>query len=170
MLAMSAVLVKCSVPKTASGIAKNNRPNGIILPSPCVCGSSSLRIFTRPTTSSIEAERYSQKIPRGKLKPASAIARRALAKSTNSKSIPLTPISDSEPPRAGRVALSQWQACGDSIRCAAHAARSDVIKRPMNAVAGDVEFTAIEQRSIGEARTAFLGEGVALGSREEESV
>jgi hypothetical protein len=40
----------------------------------------------------------------------------------------------------------------------------------MNAVAGDVEFTAIEQRSIGGARTTFLAEGVAIGSREEESV
>jgi len=89
MFAISAVLVKCSVPNTASGIARNNRPNGMILSSPCVCGSSSLRIFTRPATSSRDPEKYSQKIPLGNRKPASAAARRALAKSTNSKSIPL---------------------------------------------------------------------------------
>src|SRR6202035_4093655 len=79
-------------------------PNGMILSGPRICGSSSLRIFTRPTTSSIDPEKYNQKIPLGNPKPANAAVRRASAKSTNSKSIPLTPISHCEPHRSGRVA------------------------------------------------------------------
>ena len=38
--AISAVAVRCSEPKTAMGIAKNSRPKGMILSTPCSCGSS----------------------------------------------------------------------------------------------------------------------------------
>src|SRR5258708_19015117 len=57
--AMSAVMVKCSEPKTAKGIAKNSRPNGMILSTPCSCGSSP-KILMRPMMKSNDAQTYIQ--------------------------------------------------------------------------------------------------------------
>src|SRR5258707_14281129 len=52
-------MVKCSEPKTARGIAKNSRPNGMILSTPFSCDSSA-RILIRPMMKISDAQIYIQ--------------------------------------------------------------------------------------------------------------
>src|SRR5712671_6558638 len=61
---MSAVMVKCSEPKTAMGIAKNSRPKGMILSTPCSCDNSPT-ILMRPMMKISDAQAYIQKVIAG---------------------------------------------------------------------------------------------------------
>src|SRR5713101_3372113 len=61
---MSAVMVKCSEPKTAMGIAKNSRPNGMTLSTPCSCDNSP-KLLMRPMMKSSDAQTYIQNVIAG---------------------------------------------------------------------------------------------------------
>ncbi len=92
MRTISCGKLKCSVPKTAIGMARNKRPNGKALSSPCACGRSFLITVTMPITRRVVPAKYAQKTGPEMNKTASAASPPACVKRGKQQPAMLIPL------------------------------------------------------------------------------